>query len=222
MNTTPDIWVGMAKRAYNPPPEAPREEMWATIESRLAEDRVADVIPISDGSATRGRGVRLRWLTRAVAAAAVLLIGVGIGRMTTTFGGTETLSSAKRLQSVSSVGFRAATLQHLARSETLLAFVGSDARAGRVDAEVGGWGKSLLLETRLLLGSPAADDPALREILEDLELILMQVAILAPGEDAPDVRRDEELDLLAEALRDQNVMIRIRSILLNGEIQAGV
>jgi hypothetical protein len=58
-------------QSYNSPPETPREAMWERIESA----RSSTVVPIG---VTR----RTRWLRTAAGIAAVLLVGIGIGRMT--------------------------------------------------------------------------------------------------------------------------------------------
>jgi hypothetical protein len=46
------------------------------------------------------------------------------------------------------------------------------------------WARDLLTTTRLLLDSPAGADPARRELLETLELVLVQIARL-PRADSP-------------------------------------
>jgi len=62
-----------AAATYNPPPEPPRDAMWAAIsKARDAEG----VVPIVAPRRTP------RWLQTAVAAAAVLLVGIAIGRFT--------------------------------------------------------------------------------------------------------------------------------------------
>ncbi len=99
--------------------------------------------------------------------------------------------------------------------------VSADARMGRVDAEVSGWGRALLLQTRLLIDSPASNDPLLRELLEDLEVILIQVAQLAPGR-LDEGAQESELGLIAEGLSDKDMLLRIRSVLPVGPIQAGI
>ncbi|MEQ9569534.1 MAG: hypothetical protein RLN75_05045 [Longimicrobiales bacterium] len=57
-----------------------------------------------------------------------------------------------------------------------------------------------------------ADDPAVRSVLEDLELVLAQIALLA----APDVDPDRvrsELDLIARGVAETGVRSRIHSVL---------
>ena len=58
----------------------------------------------------------------------------------------------------------------------------------------------------MLLDSPAAaSDPRLKNLLEDLELVLAQLAQLPPE------RRGPELTLIAEALEQRDVVPRLRS-----------
>lgn len=62
-----------AAQTYNVPPEPPREAMWAAI-ARARES--STVVPIASARRTP------RWLTSAASIAAVLLVGIAIGRGT--------------------------------------------------------------------------------------------------------------------------------------------
>ena len=213
-------WIEQMQQNYNVAPETPTDEMWSAIESRLGAES-SDVIPISS-VAGRGRRAPTMWMGWVAAAAAILVLGIGLGRMSvevtpegrvlTTQGGSGALSAS----------YRTATMRHLSKSEDLLTFVRNDAREGRVDDEVGRWGRSLLLETRLLMDSPAGDDELLRRLLVDLELILVQVAGLAPDQGLNQASHQEELTLIAEAMLQQDMMMRIRSVLPVGAAQAGI
>ena len=60
---------------YNDPPETPREEMWAAIQAKRTEQADDSVLPLR-----RLRHLRpLRW---AAGIAAVLALGIGLGRLT--------------------------------------------------------------------------------------------------------------------------------------------
>jgi len=63
----------------------------------------------------------------------------------------------------------------------------------------------LLTSTRLLLDSPAASDVRFKDLLEDLELVLAQIAMLQSG------RTRQEIDLITDALEERDVVPRIRS-----------
>ena len=71
-----DDLPGDAVRSYNAPPPTPREQMWDAI-ARAREE--ASVIPI--GSRLAARRAQ-RWLISAIGIAAVLMIGIAIGRTT--------------------------------------------------------------------------------------------------------------------------------------------
>ena len=227
--------------AYHRPPEAPRDEMWVAIEAELAGGREAteatNVTPIAP--AGRGQTLRKRvwnrpWAPLAAAAAALLVMGIGLGRLSVSPSGTPTepedvasadvasadLASAEVASAeVASRTMRVAAVEHFSRTESLLTMVSSDARAGRVDAEVGEWARALLLHTRLLMNSSALRDPVILDLIEDLEVILMQVVRLSPQADVP---QRGELDLMTEGLEDNDIMLRIRAILPSGSVQAAI
>lgn len=103
--------------------------------------------------------------------------------------------------------YRVATVQHLVATEALLVALRSDARAGRRDTTIGTWAGDLLGTTRMLIDSPAAKDPQLKQLLEDLELVLAQISRLpgAQGEAA-------DLGLIDDAVRHRQIMTRLRAI----------
>lgn len=214
----PEGLLSAMREAYNAPPPAPREEMWSVIGQRLGV--------ISLEGARRERSVRTamskhRWSVLAVAAAALLLMGIGLGRWSIAPVDVPIAATELDRESAGTESFRFAAMSHLSRTEALLTMVGSDARVGRVDTEVGEWGRALLLQTRLLIDSPASADPLMLALLEDLEIILIQVARLSSGR-FDDATAAGELDLITEGLTDNNMMLRIRSVLPDGPIQAGI
>ena len=227
----PEETLRAMRAAYHSPPEAPGDEMWDEIAAAIPKrSRPVHVLPLRRprrSPAERRRRRSGRWGAWATAAAALLVMGIGLGRLSV----DPTVTPAEiRLPSetgeianrpIGAGSFRAAAVGHLSRTETLLTMVSSDARTGRVDADVSEWARSLLLQTRLLIDSPASDDPVLLELFEDLELILMQVARLSPG--LFDERAQSgELALITEGLKNNNMMLRIRSVLPIGPIQAGI
>ena len=211
---------------YQSPPEAPRDEIWSAIEAALpgvsgASAHVTSIAEVRQSREARKPVWRREWTALATAAAALLVMGIGLGRMS--IGPAEAPVEVAAIDPAPTAdgSFRAVAVGHLSRTESLLTMVSSDARAGRMDAEVGQWGRTLLLQTRLLLDSPAAQDQVIRELLEDLEVILIQVARLSPGQFDEGVQRDE-LDLINEGLDDNDMMLRIRSVLPTGPVQAGI
>lgn len=212
-----DDAVRRAAAGYHEPPPTPHDEMWRAVEARLGER--PGPVPRERRPSTPRRIFARRgvggWVGLAVAASAILALGVGLGRVsappTAPSAGPSVASRPAAAESESLTGVRLVAERHLQASESLLRLVQADARAGHVDAQVGGWARGLLLETRMLLDSDASRDPVLRELLQDLELLLAQVAVL-DGADTPE-RARTELDLIARGLDEQSMMTRIQSVL---------
>lgn len=103
--------------------------------------------------------------------------------------------------------YRVATMQHLVATEALLVALHTDARAGRSDTTIATWAGDLLGTTRLLIDSPAAKDPQLKQLLEDLELVLAQISRLpgAHGEAA-------DLGIIDDAVRHRQIITRLRAL----------
>jgi hypothetical protein len=105
--------------------------------------------------------------------------------------------------------YRLAAVQTLTQAEALLTSYKSAGAAGRTDPsmrQLGTWGRDVLSSTRLLLDSPAGDDPELRQLLNDVELVLVQIIQLSG---APLDANDRAL--IDRALRDHNLLPRIRT-----------
>ncbi|HEY3257886.1 MAG TPA: hypothetical protein VGJ64_03450, partial [Gemmatimonadaceae bacterium] len=84
------------------------------------------------------------------------------------------------------VPYQVATIRHLANAEALLTAFRTDSRDAKMDAQLSAWARDLLSNTRLLLDSPAADDPQRARLLGDLELVLAEIVQLSPGASAQD------------------------------------
>jgi hypothetical protein len=100
--------------------------------------------------------------------------------------------------------YRLVATRHLQQTETLLASLSVDAGATGT-GEVSKWASDLLTQTRLLLASPAAQDPALRRLLEDLELVLAQVSAIPPA------RAQQEVELIQDGINQSGVLLRLRA-----------
>lgn len=201
---------------YNRPGATPRDRMWAEISARIAADegRRTDT---NDLAAARARTVAGapqpgRFAGLAVAAAAVLALGVGIGRMTAPAGPTAVVDREAApvvAGGAAPTGLGLATREHLGQSESLLTLVRADGRDGRVDPAVAAWAEGLLLQTRLLLDRDGVTGET-RTLLMDLELVLAQV-VSAAGSNAGDgARSDTEMALTMEALEDGQLLSRLR------------
>ena len=191
-----------AARDYHRPPETPRQEMWTAIEARR---RAAPRIFILRPAWRWGLGM-----------AAVLLLGIAIGRMLGPR--TATINSALGPDTTprgSNLAYSVAAVQYLNSTETLLTGFRADARAGRVDTLFVDQARELLTSTRLLLQCPAGKDPHLKPLLEDLELVLAQIARLpGRGRDTLDV------DLITQGMDKQSVLTRLRTAIPAGPASA--
>jgi hypothetical protein len=107
--------------------------------------------------------------------------------------------------------YQIAAVRHLSDAEALLtSFRTRSAADQQMDSQLASWARELLSNTRLLLDSPAANDPQRRPLLEDLELILVQIVQLSPGSTAQD------RELIEKALQQDHVLTRLRTAIPAG------
>jgi len=268
----PDERIGELLRRhaglYHDPPATPRDAMWARIEAARgqAEGGGGGVIPLAP-----------RWWLGALAIAAVLALGIALGRISMRQAterqgpagspvveapaerepesgtarpggepGTEAApvdlavaepepeaspeaaparvtprpaadadrrapSPEAPARATGSDLYRLASQQMLGQAEALLLQYRSDRAADRMDPTVGRWARDVLSSTRLLLDSPAADDPGMRALLQDLELVLAQI-----------VQRTGQADPLDDAMIDRTIENRDLMPRIRGAIPAGV
>ena len=204
-----DAWVAKVAPTLNAPNAAPRGEMWEAIQAAraTAEDaqagRLSGVIPLRRGS----------WRLLSVIAAA-LLLGVAIDRAALRRADRPSapvavMPSTPSDSSEPSRLYRMAAAQTLTQAEALLTAyrAGSERERDPIAArQLGSWGREVLGSTRLLIDSPAGDDPQLRALLNDLELVLVQIIQLSGAQlDAGD------RDLIDRALQDRDLLPRIRT-----------
>lgn len=191
-------WLRDAAKAYHEPGPTPREEVWARIaterERRRSEKQVIVLRP---------------WFRWGLGIAALLAVGIGIGRWTSP-GAVNGVTTA--YEGAEGLAYRIAATQYLSRAETFLTSFRADIRQGealgqRFAAQAG----DLLTTTRLMLDSPAAGDPRVRALLEELELLLVQMACL--GRDPSD---RVELDLITRVMEQRGVLTRLRSAIPAG------
>ncbi len=203
-----DDMIEQLREGYNKPPETPREEIWGVIAAELGES--GPQVVSMDQARRRLRPAWHRPAGWAAAAAAVLVLGVGLGRMTVP--GAAPLASAPEMSPRSSV-LRMAAVEHLGKTESLLTLVKADARGGRLDPVVRPWARSLLTETRLLLDTSDGVNPDIRELLQDLELVLVQIVGAIDAEDVNGARAGMELDLALRGLDNREILPRIQAVL---------
>lgn len=191
----------------------PGPQVWREIAERIG----APEVTLDDGdelAAFRARKrIRFPWIQAGAAAAAVLALGIGIGRWSTpnpTMLPRTTVSAPAPGTSMNGDAYRVAVAQHLSRTETLLASFRAEAAGGRVDAEVAEWAGQMLTTTRLLIDSPAASDPRLRTLLQDLELVLAQIAALPTRSTA--TTTETEVDLARRAMEEKQLLPRMQTL----------
>jgi hypothetical protein len=174
--------------------------MWAVIEARRRQRRAGPRIAVRHPAWRWGLGL-----------AAVLLVGIAIGRGLQPRPALPNSPTTAALTG-SDVAYRLAAAQYLGRAEALLAGFRSDAPKGQVDQLFIGQARELLMSTRLLLDSPAGRDPQLKSLLEDLELVLAQIALLHATRDKQD------LELILQGIDQRSVLTRLRGATPSGPL----
>ncbi|HEU4763919.1 MAG TPA: hypothetical protein VFS28_04660 [Gemmatimonadales bacterium] len=193
-----------AAAEYHRPGEPPRDAMWQAI-ARARAGRRAPV-----------RRLPPRWRVAAwgLAAAALVALGVGLDRMAIRPDGTVTPAPAPATATrrAPSAADQLAAQDVLGQAEVFLTGYRADVRRGRIDHTDPAEAKQLLGATRLLLDSPAADDPRLRVLLEDLELTLAQIT--------QDGGNPEDARTITQGLDQRGVLTQLRSKVKSGPAAA--
>ena len=193
-----------AAREYHLPPDTPRDAMWQVIEAQRRADRA------------RHATVR-RWVPWAAAAAALLALGVGIGRLSAP--GTRgpgpgptpaTVVATPAGPRVSETAYRLVTVEHLSQSEAFLTLFRASVRSGGEERLASATARQLLATNRLLLDSPAGRDRKTRVLLQDLELVLAEIAQLSPEATAGDRK------LIREDMERGGMLARLRTVVPAG------
>lgn len=193
-----------AAHTYRKPPEPDLDGMWAEIEREAWQPETQHV-----ASRRRVSTAATGWL-----AAATLVLGIGLGRASSAWHRPAAAQTAvaqtasvvpPRFDTAFDAPYSAEASQYLGETAALLIALPNEARAGRADDKFVARAADLLTRTRLLLDSPAANDGEMRSLLEDLELVLAQVARLQAGHDR------NELDLINHALEQRDVIPRLRT-----------
>ena len=199
-------------RGYRPPPAPPREELWR----RIADARSTPVTPM------RAPWRRALPVLIPTAAAAAVLLAFGLGRMSVAPELPPTASAAHPGRAGISANGRSGTTgptlaqrinagDHLGRVEVFLTGFRADARSGRADSIAPEEARRLLAATRILLDSPGGKDVRIQPLLEDLELVLAEIAQL-PTESG------ENLDLITTGLDRRGTIAQLRSAVPAGPL----
>jgi hypothetical protein len=187
-----------AARAHHEPPPAPREEIWTRIQTARRQD----------GKKSGQAGWRRPQVWVPIAIAATLIIGIGLGRLwipirTILKGTVATAPDSSVTGNKEDLFARYAAEQTLGQAEVLLTQFRADAAGGTPAATTPTDARKLLLATRLLLDSPSLTDPRLRGLLEDLELVLAQIAAGST--------QKEDRDVITDGLERRDVLPRLRA-----------
>jgi hypothetical protein len=206
-----DAWITKVAPGLNAPNAVPRLEMWAGIQAARRPT----------GAAPR-RNVPWRLMSLIAAA---LLLGVAIDRVA--------LREADRTRPSAPVAaipptpsdssdpsrlYRLAAAQTLTQAEALLTAYrasGVPEQNPAAARQLESWGRQVLSSTRLLIDSPAGDDPQLRALFNDLELVLVQIIQLSGAQLDPSERA-----LINRALEDRDLLPRIRTAVPAGIVGA--
>lgn len=197
-----DQLLDEARTTYRVPRAPNADALWAAVEADAFAPRLQ----------TRRT---LDWRFAGMLAAASLVIGVVGGRWSTSVAPTTTMAAAAAAAEVSRVSlpYNRTTEEVLGRSAVLFAALRS-ADSRNVNAQqMNDQATRLLTNVRLLLDSPAANDPQMQTLLLDLELTLAQVARMQPA------RGEAEVTLINDAVAQRDIVPRIRSAVV--EMSAG-
>ena len=184
-----------ARRTWPLPPEPDYQAMWGRIE-REAFAGVREVQRTPS------------WRVFSIGIAATLMIGVALGRVSMKQApATDVVPTLAAVStdtgSTRSSEYDRVASELLGRTAVLLTSLPDESRLGA--ERFSNSATELLTSTRLLLDSPAASDVRFKDLLEDLELVLAQIAMLQSG------RTRQEIDLITDALEEREVVPRIRS-----------
>jgi hypothetical protein len=187
-----------AAREYNQPPETPRDEMWARIVAERAAEK----------KEKRLQHLRhFRPLALAASIAALLTIGIGLGRLSAPAPqpGAAPVAVTTESPRFNSAAYRVVTTEHLSQSEAFLTLFRASVRQPGTERLASATARQLLATNRLLLDSPAATDARTKLLLQDLELVLAEIAQLSPQP------RSRDLELITEGMEQGGVLSRLRT-----------
>lgn len=212
-----DEFLRQRAQDYRPPPPTPRAELWLRIEAARRAARAGEKTPWVRPLHPRFPVRALAWTA---AAAAVLVLGIGIGRLSVNGGGEDVPGAVTSATAVpgealakggsagQTLAYEVTAVQHFARIDGLLV----DLKTRGAGDDVTRLARELLTSTRLLLDSPRLTDLRLRTLLQDLELMLAQIATLNPES------RPEDLDFVSEGLARTELRSRLRNAIPSGPV----
>ena len=199
-----DELLADAATSYRVPPEPPLDAIWSRVEAEA-------FVPV----AARRGGPDWRVLTAAIAAS--LVLGVAMGRYsartdraatvvaTSTSNSSTVTPAATPAAQAAAAPYQRTTEEFLGSTALLLAALPHDGSGSQTPVLLPEQAAQLLTTTRLLLDSPVGGNPRMKALLQDLELVLAQVARLQPR------RENVTLTLISQTLAERELVPRIRS-----------
>lgn len=182
--------------SYHTPPDPDLDALWRGIDARRRRSRASN------------RRTPLWWGVRITGIAAALAIAFTLGRLTAGGPAPDSLAPVASSSPEMETPVTAVATELLGQTVVLLTALPEERSDSVPDQRFTQQAGALLTTTRVLLDSPAAaNDPRLHNLLEDLELVLAQIARLQKGGQAK-----MELELITDALQQQDLVPRIRSI----------
>lgn len=198
-------------------PRVPRERMWEIVRQHVegSQAPTRGASPVKGGPVSSGGG-RIRARGLLVAGIVLLTLGIGIGRWTAAApaqrvgqGATAATLAAMRDPGQA----MASTLAHLSEVDVLLELFQESGREEWARHTAVHWAEALLQETRVLIDLHRRADPGLALLLQDLELVLIQVARLEVATRDGAQWEGEEIRLISEALLEGSLRPRIRGFI---------
>jgi hypothetical protein len=206
-NDRMDALIKEGAADYNRPGSTPRDEIWNRIQAHRHAARSSSRAKRGTWSLSRAQRGTLLML------AATLVIGIVLGRA------IERSKPAKPESIVqipapssndslaAAASYRRVMLEHIGNSEAMITSFRANARSGKTDKQMAGWSNDLLLRTRMLESSPASQDPVMKRLLEDLDLVLAQINQYS----SRGTHRPDDLDLIEQSIDQRGVMTKLRA-----------
>jgi len=175
---------------HNIPPAVPREKMWRNIQAHQIRS-----------SKTNRSG----YWQATLAVAAILIIGIGIGRWIQPIPNAGTLDQTDLTPVTSPDLYQQPVLALFDRAEIRLTEFRIDERPAQDLDPAGNWATEMLLQTRILQGSAAGQSPELGPMLMDLELVLAQIVGINP------VNPDRDVAWIRSGLNHRETLDNLRA-----------
>ena len=194
-----DKIIDTAADHYNVPPvNPPFEQMWTAIEGEAFGPQIKPAAGKKGFSLVNNPWLRM---------AAVLVLGVAIGRFSTRAPETTTPDNPSPVATIEQVdaeaSYELSAERYLGQAVTLVAGLPRQLQSGRMDSAYVARARESLTQLRLLMESPDASNPRLRALFEDLELVLLQVVQMPASGNA------FEAKMIRQAMRERDVMPRL-------------